>query len=114
KVDTSVEYNQFLLTTYAALAQEEIETISASTKWGYEKSLQKGRPKFVDTYGYRRIKQNGQPTLEVNEEQAKVVRSIYDWFLQGWSILEISRELMRQEILTMKGSKLWGTKTIKY
>ena len=114
KVDTSVEYNQFLLTTYAALAQEEIETISASTKWGYEKSLQKGRPKFVDTYGYRRIKQNGQPTLEINEEQAKVVRSIYDWFLQDWSILEISRELMRQEILTMKGSKLWGTKTIKY
>ncbi len=114
KVDTSVEYNQFLLTTYAALAQEEIETISASTKWGYEKSLQKGKPKFVDTYGYRKIKQNGQPTLEINDEQAKVVRSIYDWFLQGWSILEISRELMRQEILTMKGSKLWGTKTIKY
>ncbi|MCD8500708.1 MAG: recombinase family protein [Bacillaceae bacterium] len=114
KVDTSVEYNQFLLTTYAALAQEEIETISASTKWGYEKSLQKGRPKFVATYGYRKIKQNGQPTLEINEEQAKVVRSIYDWFLQGWSILEISRELMRKEIPTMKGSKLWGTKTIKY
>ncbi|WP_079525504.1 recombinase family protein [Solibacillus isronensis] len=114
KVDTSVEYNQFLLSTYAALAQEEIETISASTKWGYEKSLQKGKPKFVATYGYRKITKDGQPTLEINEEQARVVRLIYDWFLQDWSIPDIKRELIRKEIPTMKGGKVWGTKNIKY
>ena len=113
KLDTSIEYNQFLLSTYAALAQEESQTISASTKWGYEKSLQKGKAKFVAIYGYRKIKQNGQPTLEINEEQAKVVRLIYDWYLQDWSYADIRRELIRREIPTMKGGKMWGTKLIK-
>ena len=113
KVDTSVEYNKFLLSTYAALAQEEIETISASTKWGYEKSLQKGKAKFVAIYGYRKVTKDGQSTLEIHEEQAKVVRSIFDWYLQDWTIGEISRELMRLEISTMKGRKLWRTKAIK-
>ncbi|UTW68439.1 recombinase family protein [Anaerobacillus sp. HL2] len=63
KVDTSVEYNQFLLSTYAVWHKKKFETISASTKWGYEKSLQKGKPKFVATYGYRKVTKDGQPTL---------------------------------------------------
>lgn len=113
KLDTSIEYNQFLLSTYAALAQEESQTISASTRWGYEKSLQKGKAKFVAIYGYRKINQNGQPTLEINEKQAKVVRNVYDWYLQGWTFAEIRRELMRREIPTMKGGKMWETKLIK-
>lgn len=113
KLDTSIEYNQFLLSTYAALAQEESQTISASTRWGYEKSLQKGKAKFVAIYGYRKINQDGQPTLEINEEQARVVRYVYEWYLQDWTFAEIRRELMRQEIPTMKGGKMWETKSIR-
>ena len=48
QIDTSIDYNKFLLSTYAALAQEEIETISASTKWGYEKKFQKGKLNSLD------------------------------------------------------------------
>ncbi|UTW70856.1 recombinase family protein [Anaerobacillus sp. HL2] len=35
-------------------------------------------------------------------------------FLQDWSIPDIKRELIRKEIPTMKGGKVWGTKNIKY
>jgi len=44
KIDTSTDYNKFLLSTYAALAQEEIESLSNSTMWGYEKKFMQGKP----------------------------------------------------------------------
>lgn len=113
QIDTSITYNQFLLTTYAALAQEEIENLSTSTKWGYEKKFQKGEAKFSRLYGYNLVRGESGNTLEINEQEAAVVRNIFDWFLQGWSRAEITRELYRQGIKTANGKDRWLPSNIK-
>lgn len=112
-LDTSIEYNQFLLSTHAALAQEEIEAISNATRWGYEKQFQKGNAKFNQVFGYNRVKKDGRATLEINPEQAAIVRQIYDWYLQKWSYADINRELMKRGIKTARGKDVWQTNTIK-
>ncbi|WP_161974843.1 recombinase family protein [Bacillus timonensis] len=113
QIDTSITFNQFLLTTYAALAQEEIENLSTSTKWGYEKKFQKGEAKFSRLYGYNLVRGETGNTLEINEQEAAVVRNIFDWFLQGRSRAEITRELYRQGIKTATGKERWSPSNIK-
>ena len=113
QIDTSITFNQFLLTTYAALAQEEIETLSSTTKWGYEKKFKKGEAKFSRLYGYSLVKNEAGSTLEINEEEAAVVRNIFDWFLQGWPKTEIARELYRQGVKTATGKERWSPSNIK-
>ncbi|WP_264807266.1 recombinase family protein [Cytobacillus sp. NCCP-133] len=113
-IDTSVEYNKFLLSTYAALAQEEIETISTSTRWGFEKNFKKGLPRYNKMLGYDLVEKDGRNTLQVNEEGAAIVRLIFDLFLQGMTMAEIARELMRQGIKTSVGKDLWRGSTVKH
>ncbi|MED1601769.1 recombinase family protein [Alkalihalophilus marmarensis] len=113
KLDTSIEYNQFLLSTYAALAQEEVQAVSNSVKWGYEKRLQNGKPPFNHIYGYRKATKNGQATLEIHQEEAKVVQQIFDWYLQGWTLTGIAKELTKRGIKTAKGKDVWQSQTVK-
>ncbi|MFZ3578063.1 recombinase family protein [Virgibacillus sp. DJP39] len=113
QIDTSITFNHFLLTTYAALAQEEIENLSTSTKWGYEKKFQKGEAKFSRLYGYNLVRDESGSTLEINDQEAAVVRNIFDWFLQGWSRTEMTRELYRQGVKTATGKDRWLPSNIK-
>ncbi|MED1601759.1 recombinase family protein [Alkalihalophilus marmarensis] len=114
QIDTSVEYNKFLLSTYAALAQEEVETISISTRWGYEKNFKQGIPRYNKMLGYDLVKKDGRNALQINEEGAVVVRKIFDWFLQGMTMAEIARELIQQGIKTSVGKELWRGSTVKH
>ena len=113
-IDTSIEYNKFLLSTYAALAQEEVETISTSTRWGYEKNFKKGIPRYNKMLGYDVVKSDGRNTLQINEEGAVIIRQIFDWFLQGKSMADIARELMGQGVKTSVGKDLWRGSTVKH
>jgi len=114
QIDTSIDYNKFLLSTYAALAQEEVETISTTTRWGYEKNFKKGIPRYKKMLGYDVVKRDGHNTLQINEEGAAIVRSIFDWFLQGMTMADIARELMRRGMKTSVGKDLWRGVTVRH
>ncbi|MFZ3578056.1 recombinase family protein [Virgibacillus sp. DJP39] len=113
-IDTSIEYNKFLLSTYAALAQEEIETISTSTRWGFEKNFKNGIPRYNKMLGYDLVKKDGRNTPQINEEGSVIVRRIFDLFLQGMTMAEIARELVSQGIKTSVGKDLWRGSTVKH
>jgi len=113
-IDTSREYNKFLLSTYAALAQEEIETISNSTMWGYEKRFLKGIPKFNRLYGYKVIHAGDDSQLIVLEDEAKIVRMMYEQYLQGKTFTDIARALTEAGVKTAKGKDVWIGGMIKH
>jgi hypothetical protein len=66
-----------------------------------------GHSGFNIPYGYRY--EDG--TLTITSKEAIVVKNIYDWYLEGKSIGEISKILNSAEIPTKKGG-LWAKKTI--
>lgn len=88
----SLGESEFVLTVFGALAQEESINLSKRVKFGKKINAQKGRvPQRI--FGYNRIDNF---TLEINPEEAKTVRLIYDLYLnKGLGCRTISMELNR-------------------
>ncbi|THE13981.1 hypothetical protein E1I69_05625 [Bacillus timonensis] len=112
-LDTSKEFNEFLLATYAALAQNEVETLSHNVSWGYEKRALRGSPKFERILGYHVTYQQKKTHISVDEEEAGVVKKIYELFLDGAALNEIARYLMQEGIQTSKGGTIWDGSVVK-
>ncbi len=111
-IDTALDYNRFLLNVYAALGQETIESASQLTRWGYEKRFIKGIPVFGNLYGYDVDKNKGNPIVTINEDEALVVRWIYDMFINGSTYSEIAKQLVEKGIKTKKGKSLWAKEQV--
>ena len=112
QLDTSVTYNEFLLSTYAALAQEEIEQTAYATRWGREKRAKEGVGHFHPLYGYEKVK-GGDPPLLIKKDEARVVKQIFDWYLQGNSETRITALLYERGIKTKSGKDHWQNKVIR-
>ena len=98
---------ELLLTIMSSLAQEESRSISENCTWGWRKRCADGKVTvpFGRFLGYDRGEDGN---LVVNEGQAKIVRKIYGYFLQGRSPYQIAKLLTEQGIPTPGGKKIWG------
>ena len=103
---------EILLTILSSLSQEEARSISENVTWGLRKKFADG--KFSVGYshflGYDKGKDGN---LAINEEQAKIVRLIFQLFLEGMTAGRIAKELTARHILTVTGKEKWNAKTIK-
>lgn len=107
-INTVTQTGELLLVVLAAIAQGESETKSASVKWGFQKRFEAGLPKISPLYGF--IKDGRE--LDICEEQAAVVRLIYQMFLDMYPISHITKVLNMQLIPSPKGGE-WTYSTIK-
>jgi len=112
-IETTNLNSTYLLKTYAAFAQGEIEELSAIIEWGHEKQFAKGIPLIGTLYGYNRIRENGKRKIQINEEEAEVVREIFKMFLDGKSYTEISNILTERRLRTKFGKDIWRSENIK-
>lgn len=86
---TSMGNSEFVLTIFGALAQEESANTSKRVKFGKKMNAEKGRvPNIV--YGYDKTI-GDYFNLAINEEEAAVVRQIYEWYIKdGYGAAKIS------------------------
>ena len=102
---------EVMLTIMSSLAQEESRSISENVTWGKRKSMADG--KFSLAYknflGYEKG-EDGFP--KIVEEEAKIVRQIYSWFLEGRTIRAIADSLTQQGIPTPRRKTKWSVSTI--
>ena len=103
---------EVMLTIMSSLAQEESRSISENVRWGIRKSMQEGKVNlpYACFLGYRKG-EDGRP--EIVEEEAKIVREIYDAYLSGKSIHYIADELTARGIPTPMGKSKWSVSTIR-
>ncbi len=103
---------EFYITIYGSIAQSESENISENVKWGKAQAAKEGKVPFSYKHflGYEKGA-DGNPVI--NEEQAKIVRFIYDRFLKGDSMQTISRKLVEQKVLSPSGKEGWSSATIR-
>ena len=96
---------EFQLTLYASMAQEESKTISENVKWGVRSRMKRGDRKMNIKYtlGYK-YDENGK--IVIDEEEASTVKSIFDWFIGGYSGTEIAG-MLNQKRLKRNGTKDW-------
>ena len=103
---------EFYITIYGCIAQSESENISANVKWGKSQSAKQGKVPFhyKRFLGYRKG-EDGNPVID--EEQAEVVKFIYDRFLAGDSSGLIAQRLEELKILSPMGKEKWCVSTIR-
>lgn len=99
------------ITMAAAAYQEESRQKSEAIKWGIRQSSHHGHVRLNHSQflGYGRD-ENG--NLVIIEEEAKMVRLIYDLFLQGYGCRKIKKYLEYHGIKTVTGKEQWSTSTI--
>jgi site-specific DNA recombinase len=112
-IDTSKTKNKFFLTALAAVYQQEALTISEHVKWGLEKKNKMGKPVFVNQYGYRVIEIDGDKTFRIVDEEAKVIKLIYEHFLLGNSTQQIALHLTEYGIKSPSGKDIWLGTSVK-
>ena len=102
---------ELLITIMSSLAQEESRSISENTTWGQRKRMADGHGclGFSHFLGYDRGP-NGE--FVINEEQAKVVRRIFNEYLDGKNTSQIARDLSNDGIKTVTGKDRWHPTTI--
>ena len=76
-----------MLSILAGFAEEESKSVSTNIKWAVQKKFERGEQWHTAAFGYR---WNGE-TFIVQEDEAAVVRRIYDDFLAGVPIKRMQR-----------------------
>lgn len=105
---------ELLLTIMSSLAQEESRSISENVTWGQRKRFSDGKVSlpYKHFLGYERGEHSGDPPV-VNEEQAQLVRKIYNLFMSGKTTGGIAKILTMEGIPTPSGKKIWQLTTIE-
>ena len=110
-IDTAFMSSELLLALSGAQAQEESISISKNMRWSIERRMKNGTYIPSSTpYGYRMEK--GQ--FVIVEDEAKIVRWIFDSYLSGVTKKDIVDKLNAQNTPKRNGYETWWTSTINY
>lgn len=101
---------ELMLTILSAFAQEESKSASDNQKWRIRKGFEDGELMCLRTmFGYRICKEAG---IEIDPEQAGIVREIYARIIRGDTLNSITRWLNRNGLYGSFGGK-WNTARIR-
>lgn len=111
KINTMTESGELMLTILAAFAQAESESNSANVRMSVQNKFKKGEPvwNLSGLFGFMED-ENGEITI--NEEEAEMVRLMYDLSEKGIWASKIAGYLNERGMLTRKGCK-WSSATIR-
>ncbi len=110
-LDTAEISDEMLLTFFSGNAQQESMTISTNMRWSYQNRMKKGR--FITCkapFGYRLV----DGILEIDEQEAEIVRYIFDSYLNGRSKDEIAADLTGMGISTRDKKDRWQYTSVDY
>lgn len=106
------ETSEFMLMLICALAQDESYSKSEDIKWGLRKSFQNPDSKCYQRvcYGYAHDQEG---KLIIYEEQAEIVRLVYEMSASGSSLAGISEHLADMGIPSPRGKEVWSKETLR-
>lgn len=110
-LDTAEISDEMFLTFFSGNAQQESMTISTNMRWSYQNRMKKGRFITCKTpFGYRLV----DGILEIDEQEAEIVRYIFDSYLNGRSKDEIAADLTGMGISTRDKKDRWQYTSVDY
>lgn len=100
---------ELMLTILASYAQEENLSASENKKWQIRKDFEQGKIGSITMLGYRR---NADGVLEIEPDEAEIVRMIFVDYLSGMGQRKIANKLNEIGIPTRQGN-LWTNPRIR-
>ena len=110
-INTLDATGELLFTILSSLAQDESRNISENCKWGIRSKFQEGKP-HINTYKFMGFDKDKDGRLVINEKEAKVVRRIFQEFLEGFNPADIARRLNEEGVPGVSGEPKWIKPTI--
>ena len=112
KIDSESMGDEVILSVLESCEQAENDWRSENIRWGLSKRAHNGTSGLYDRpcYGFRKDEYG---MLVIDEEQAEIVRRIYNLYLGGATALGIKRELERRGIKSPTGKDKWNKSTIE-
>ena len=107
-INTMDMNGELLLTIMSSLAQQEAPSISKNVKMGLKMKMKRGEMiGFNGCLGYDYHPED--KTLSINEDEAEIVRFIYDMYVQGYGTTTIANRLTELGKKNKKGEVKWRT-----
>ena len=75
------------------MSRREYKIINKRLRRGLRQSIQAGCYVANAPYGYRKVTVDRKPTLEINEEEARFVRLMFDLYIRGHGCVSIARQV---------------------
>lgn len=111
KIDTATFSSEMMLAMFGSIAQEESVSISNNMRWSYERRMQSGEfNTCFAPFGFRI--ESGK--LVVFQEEAEIVKWIFNSYLNGLSRTRIAELLTEKNISTRGKKDVWTKRTIDY
>ena len=111
-INTLEMAGELLLTVLSSVAQQESETTSAHVKLGIKMKWQRGELfGFNGCLGYDYDKTT--KSLFINEDEAEIVRYIFERYNDGLGVAMIGKEMERLGIKTKNGATRWHESTLR-
>ena len=110
-IDTETMNSEFMVSIFGMQAQQESKNISQNLRWSYKSRMKRGD--FITCrapFGYRL--ENGK--LVIKEDEAEVVRRIFDLYLSGFGIQKIARIMNEECVIKSPKFGTWYENTISY
>jgi DNA invertase Pin-like site-specific DNA recombinase len=100
--------DEVMLNILGALAQNELIALSKGIQVGMRQAQREGKWTSQPPFGYDRIN----VFLTVNEKESKIVKQIFDWYVNdGFSLWKIA-SLLNEQGIPSKKNKKWQQATI--
>lgn len=111
-LDTDEVDSDLMISIMESFAQAENESRSENIRMGLAMRAANGTSGLYKRklYGYTK---NIDGELVIDEEQAKNVRDIFRWYIDGASVLGIIKKLYDAGILSPTGKEKWNKRTIE-
>ncbi|PFA10287.1 recombinase family protein [Bacillus cereus] len=105
---TKAGKNDMAFELWSLFSAQYSRTLSSSISAALAAKVRRGEHIGKVPYGYNRENQK----LIINEEEAKVVRDIYNWYNSGWGFKRITNELNRLGIKS-KSKDIWQMTSVQ-
>ena len=110
-MDTAKISDEMTITIMGGLAQEESTSISQNMRWSVQKRMKNGTYKnATPPFGFKLVKGD----LEIDENQALIVRQIFEWYISGYGLKAIADMLNGMNVQSSKQGVLWKADNIRY
>lgn len=110
-INTLTMDGELLLVILSSVAQQEVENISANVKKGLKMKMQRGElVGFQGCLGYDYHPED--KSISINEEEAEIVRYIFNRYIEGAGGSVIAKELQNLGYKTKRGSTTWAETTV--
>ena len=108
KLNTLDRSSDMVITVLSLVAQSESEQKSNSLKWSFKRRRAQGLGIYPNwaLLGYKGHE------WEIDENEADVVRTVYNLYLEGYSSSQIAELLTKNGILTVKGLSTWSSGSV--